>query len=259
MKRVALCFAGSPEYWSYTFENISNNLIKNNPGYIFDTFLCIYNNKNFPIDKIISTYQPKSFKIKNDGTQLDKLYEVFKMKTSYETENNFVYDLVVRMRFEIVFNTKVNLSEINIYDDYIYCIDHCKNTLPVNLLYDIVYAYNSNSITNKQLYAQILDNYKTKLNTNYGVMDWFFFGTSKSMNFILLLYETLSSSIVYSKHNISHEMYIHIGILLAKYQLYPLNFMSFQPYLVHLTHRKEYANVIPLNIQNDIKNLNSIE
>ncbi len=268
--KVALCIAGEPQYYNYTYENILNNLIKTNPNYQFDFFLCVYNSQSkYNIDRIIFKYQPKKFMIKspnkikmnnivkfvNKGTQLDKLYEVFKLKKSYENENNFKYDLVFRLRFELVFDTPIDLSKQEIKDNTVYCIDYARNKLNSNLLYDLVHSY-KNKLTKEPLHNIMLNNLN-KLNDNFGIMDWFLFGTSQSMDFILTIYETLPSYTVYKKFGcISHELYLHIGILLCGYNFSNISFDNYKPYLVHLLHRKIYANQIPARFKHDISKLN---
>ncbi len=259
-KRIAICIAGEPQYWKYTLDNIKKNLINNNPDYQFDFFLCIFNKKSqYFIDKLIFEYAPKKFKIMNDGNQLDKLYETIKMKNQYETEQKFIYDLVFRIRFELIFNVPINLNDHVFNNNTIYCIDYKKNKSNINYVYDLTYAYLNNIINKQQLYNNIISvNKKTKLHDNFGITDWFIFGDSNTMNFILLIYETLDSSIVHLKHiNITHEVYFHFGIELKQCVFKTIEFNLWKPYLIHFCNKTDqYTQYIPNEIKNDFKKLN---
>lgn len=259
-KRIAICIAGEPQYWKYTLDNIKKNLINNNPDYQFDFFLCIFNKKSqYFIDKLIFEYAPKKFKIMNDGNQLDKLYETIKMKNQYETEQKFIYDLVFRIRFELIFNIPINLNDHVFNNNTIYCIYYNKNKSNINYVYDLTYAYLNKNINKQELYDNIIStNKKYNLEHNFGVMDWFLFGDSYSMNFILLIYEHINSLIVYNKKtSISHELYLHIGIIMNKCYLKHIEFNLWKPYLIHFCNRNDpYTLHIPNEIKNDFKKLN---
>jgi|SRR3989344_1687928 len=270
MKRVALCYSGIPRFWHFTYLNILENLIKCNPDYQFDIFMCIQTSfkkstskvykqyeKSYSTNAIISLYNPKKYKIKNDGYQFDKVYETFLLKQQYELEHNFTYDIVFRMRFEIIFNIPVKLNELIITDNTIYCIDYCKNKLSSNLLFDQVNALNKN-IINKSTFIDNIKLNNHKLIGNYGIIDWFFFGNSQSMNFFIPLYQQINyQSLVFSKkNNISHELYVHIGIYLSNLKLESINYCSFYVLLTHLFTHPTYSKNFSQDLINKLKTLN---
>lgn len=156
--KIALCFSGQPRYLKEAYSGIYSNLIeKYSPDVFVHTWwdesmsnkkmelstTLSYNRTYYweknTIDIIEKLYSPKKifyqpqikFKIYDNvnyelcnpqsvHSMFYSLEESNKLKKKYEEDNNFVYDTVIRCRFDILFNAfDINFYDINL--SYINC------------------------------------------------------------------------------------------------------------------------------------------
>ena len=134
--KIALCLFGLYRSFGKVWPIIQKNLIKcNEENNEIDIFICtsnLYNHKTrFSVDnisyldkdkvleqiKLLTGKYLKNIKIIDDSpnagkasngksywnSRLNKIYQTLKLKSNYEKENNFKYDIVILHRFDIVF------------------------------------------------------------------------------------------------------------------------------------------------------------
>jgi len=153
--RVALCISGKPRFLKLGNSYLYENIIKNNN---VDVFVhSWYSNSewetgwdfsivqdNFLLGSIEQLYNPKKMLVENQkkdlaphdysyyrempdapaNVQFSFFYSIKKandLKSEYEKENNFVYDCVVRTRFDCALLDSINLFEYNM--DFVYYPD----------------------------------------------------------------------------------------------------------------------------------------
>jgi hypothetical protein len=158
--KVAICFSGQvrPDTFQKSYDSIYNNIIKHhNPDIFVHSWL---DNGKDAKELIIKTYNPKkiileecSEKIpyKNYIPMFKSIFESNKLKKQYEVENNFKYDVVIRLRFDIM------IQEIQTFSPY------DMNKLNINKttmfgkewLVDI-FAFGSSEIMN--IYSDLINN-----------------------------------------------------------------------------------------------------
>jgi hypothetical protein len=150
MKRVAVCLSGQIRTWKKvinTWDKIVNSDVQ------VDYFIHMWNETSVPveglthrqieliklnqseIDTVINTIRPVKFSIDSQEdykkTLIDdgyynpyecQYYSMFKsceLKTKYEQENGFIYDVVVKSRFDLFFNQDI-IKNTNIQPNTIY-------------------------------------------------------------------------------------------------------------------------------------------
>lgn len=87
---------------------------------LIDKTLKLYNPKKhivepqqqFPIFPWAPNHMP-GFYSKNVYSMFYSIHQSNKLKSEYEIENNFKYDWVIRSRFDIMLNSKINFNEFN--------------------------------------------------------------------------------------------------------------------------------------------------
>jgi hypothetical protein len=148
--KIAICLSGQPRFLEKGYINISNKILSSNND--FDFFIHTWwssdlinqkSNRNYTfednsIEMITNLYKPKGFinqpqKMFNIKQDVDyetlnpiSPYSMFYsikianyLKSFFENENNFKYDLVIRCRFDILLeNINLNFDKIN--DNEIY-------------------------------------------------------------------------------------------------------------------------------------------
>jgi len=129
MPSIALCISGQPRSYAKGFEYIKRNLLD---YYNVDIFYHTWYNVKTKFNEIENLYQPKSFLIdkplpntyENKYTRIPSVkfpayftvsafYSIFqanKLKKEYEQKNNFIYDWVVRIRFDFALNVKIDFD-----------------------------------------------------------------------------------------------------------------------------------------------------
>lgn len=137
--KIAICFSGQPRGLEAAYEYYRKNLFDR---YDVDVFCHSWNSvKN---DKILELYKPKSYKFEDyvfdesfdskytntpDAKKypprftLSSFYSINEssiLKNEYETKNNFVYNWVIRSRYDFALNLKIPFDEL----------DNCKLYVP---------------------------------------------------------------------------------------------------------------------------------
>jgi hypothetical protein len=154
--KIALCFSGQPRFAENGYPYYKGNLIDH---YDTDTFVHIWNDPDkvgLPYEgglgqkydiqspetpsKILDLYKPKKFlcepqkkfeiyeKCNTCSKDPSVVYSMFysrfmanKLKSEYEKENNFKYDVVFYTRFDFALNTKFDFSSLDL--SYVYIPD----------------------------------------------------------------------------------------------------------------------------------------
>jgi len=130
--KIAICLSGQLRNYKETFPYFNNFIIKDlNP----DIF--IYTDKYE--SEIESLYKPKKFGIQkspiikyfnfknihsstNENSLLNQFYKISecnKLKIEYENENNFIYDLVIRCRFDAFFVKRFEKDQLIVNNNQI--------------------------------------------------------------------------------------------------------------------------------------------
>lgn len=137
--KVAICIIGQPRHFEETFQNIYKNIIKPNNADVFlhawfneeesnktlkHAGVCYYKNKNKEYivpkntkEKLIQLYKPKDYLIEKQINFQKKKYSHLKHDTlfsmyyslmkchdlirNYETINNFKYDMIIKIRYDV--------------------------------------------------------------------------------------------------------------------------------------------------------------
>jgi len=212
-KRVALCFAGHIRDFQLCYSNIYENLINvlETNGYIVDTFISTWNNKGHrgenwvgqsDLQTAINLLKPKSilveefdreYFIKKYPTDRQmkytspetcgdaismwyKLYTCYNMAKEYSNKYNFEYCGVVRIRFDMVFDTKFDIYEFNV-------------TQKGNVLY-------------------IPEWHKKYYEICYTIMDQFAFGNIKMMEIYMSVYKNIDG-LFHSGCPLTAEGFLH--------------------------------------------------
>lgn len=161
--KKAISFSGQSRFIKEGYETLKRNLQD------FDSYdVFIHTWEDF-LNKECALYRPKKILIepqKNVVPSTVKEYnsahfvhfsmfytmkESLKLKIEYEKENNFKYDLVIRTRFDIGLETKLNPEEYNFLEG-VFSPDVCANPAVIS---DWL---NFSTSTNIDLYQNIYDN-----------------------------------------------------------------------------------------------------
>lgn len=199
MKRGAILISGIVRDYG-NMQNIYDNIINVNKEYEFDIFLSMYdincNNtllfyKNndvttllkTDINDVLSTYNPKSYKVINFIELNNKIKELLE----YFIQNNLGNSNWDKNGNRNAYNTLSQLYSVEmvntLFSEYSY--KH-------NINYDLVIRYRYDLFTNEPI---IFNNYDLK--NIYGISrancypDWLFFGNSFNMNLFMNIYSNL--------------------------------------------------------------------
>jgi hypothetical protein len=129
MPNIALCISGQPRSYEKGYEYIKENLLAHHD---IDVFYHTWYNKKTDFAKIKSLYNPVDFLIDQPLKNLyntkytripsekfpayftvSAFYSIFKankLKKLYERKNKFIYDWVIRIRFDFALNVTINFS-----------------------------------------------------------------------------------------------------------------------------------------------------
>ena len=194
LMKVAYCFSGLLRTFDKTYEKISKNILKILPGDIFiHTWDTLGNNstktwwsgdekygqkiENKIIDEVNRLYDPakilieeQSKLLKHDYTEYNSsrkgefqntfsmwysIYSSNKLRLEYEKQNHIKYDVVFRMRFDMLPLNTIDLNQVEDFSSlYVGKNDNC---YLVNAISDI-FAYSSPEIMNK--YCELYNNLK---------------------------------------------------------------------------------------------------
>jgi hypothetical protein len=160
--RIAVCFSGQPRTWRKCVESWKENLFANTE---MDVFCHIWDFNTLPnsiivgeeatnvpvsreeINELFDVLKPTKFKIESardfplmkedqvvrTPSFLSQYYGIMsaaRLKREFEIENDFEYDIVIRMRYDAFFNNSV-VSEFTSRDidtDSMYCFHYFWNT-----------------------------------------------------------------------------------------------------------------------------------
>lgn len=129
-KRVAVCFSGQIRDWQFAKKNILNYFsLPDQPDIKVDYFIHTWdtntwrlpktnhsifkNKKHNDFEQLVNTYLPvnyhmSAYNLKEWKLAWDPLFYSFEysilLKQQYELENNFVYDIVVKARPDVIYN-----------------------------------------------------------------------------------------------------------------------------------------------------------
>ena len=159
--KIALCLSGQPRYLEDGYMQIYENILSK---YSVDTFIHTWWDYSYVNKKMIGSDQSRIYFWKEDTikliekyyspinflhepqinfqTYLDVNYELLtpmnvhsmlysieksnNLKMKYEKENNFVYDCVIRTRFDYLFTSQYDLSKYDL--KYLHIKDDCSHT-----------------------------------------------------------------------------------------------------------------------------------
>ena len=132
--RVAVCFSGGVRNFKDTFSSFNVNFLK-----VYHPDIFIYGKQNndgveVNLEDITNLYNPRSIVINDDAfyakeefkhsfgapTLKSLFFNVHQcniLKQEYESRNNFIYDIVLRVRFDCFFNRVVDKEELSQVND----------------------------------------------------------------------------------------------------------------------------------------------
>ena len=220
--KIALCLSGQLRNKDIFLKSLKEKVIdKFNP----DIFLYIDEKNATP--EFISSLKPKSYHITNKKPQsknnlkpntismFEKIYKCNKLKSDYEKQFNFKYDIVIRMR-----------PDIMIYSDFDFSN------------FDKKYLYYPVNIVNKFNECLNLEN-----TLNYGITDQISYGSSDIMN---------KHSEIYTHLNNKQEFDCKLPEVILKKYIYQNKIPIKKFYLKWSII--DYINFITLNFSKEKKN-----
>jgi hypothetical protein len=161
--RKAISFSGQSRFVLEGFESLRKNLRD------FDNYDIFIHTWEGPLNKDCYLYEPKSIIIEKQkpvvplsvkeyshaaAVHFSMFYtmkESLRLLSEYEQTNNFKYDLVVRTRFDIGLQSKIDLEEFNLKEG-VYSPDVCANPKVISDW------FNFSTSDNIKLYCEIYDN-----------------------------------------------------------------------------------------------------
>ena len=164
--KIALCLSGLPRNLNKAYPNIKQQLLD---PYLPDVFIHTWYNKedigvplfnswgqkieeqldNFVLSNIFEKFNPKKLLVENQidfdlpkklnfpeygfnmVSMLYSINEANNLKKRYEEENNFIYDIVIRYRFDLNIFGNLDLFSLDL-DNKIYCLKECPHFNGVN-------------------------------------------------------------------------------------------------------------------------------
>jgi len=158
-------------YDVYGFHNKNDNNIMNQND--INILLNIIKPKNYIIDSydnklIYFKNQVKTQCMRNGSpkpesirSQLYSIYMANQLKLIYETENNFKYDIVIKIRFDTIFYSNFNITDINLiqkYNNVILCGNpNIKTMLYKNACLECIKNFNNKNFNKCDLHTDISD------------------------------------------------------------------------------------------------------
>ena len=151
--KVAVCFSGQLRTWKKVYKTwehiINNNDTKHEIDYFFHAFkensipkigvshvdMELLDTPQVEFEELKNIFNPKKYEIESQKKFIENLesvdyvnpyicqyYSMFKssqLKKEYERENNFEYDLVIKMRYDLFFNEDI-IDTNKIFNENIY-------------------------------------------------------------------------------------------------------------------------------------------
>ena len=121
--KIAVCISGQTRSWNQVKDNIIQNVLKEDADVFFvsDEDLLI-SNINHEIIETLSFYDEPTLELfnsrKNNATIIENCSNMFykimrcnQLKIEHENKHNFKYDIVVRLRTDVVFQKPLIFSE----------------------------------------------------------------------------------------------------------------------------------------------------
>tara|TARA_R110002050_G_scaffold5805_2_gene24994 strand:+ start:210 stop:860 length:651 start_codon:yes stop_codon:yes gene_type:complete len=172
--KIAVCFSGQIRSFNLVKDSIKNFLLYDPNVDVFCHTYYKYDNSKFEnfynpactvdygdfgdinLNELIDLYKPISFKFEapsyeeNAKSMFNSIYESNELKKQYEEANDFKYDLVVRCRYDLLFNAHTNY----VIDDNIHVINRPGGRGGINDWY----AYGNSQ--NMDIYSSVFACYK---------------------------------------------------------------------------------------------------
>lgn len=180
--KVALCLSGLPRFWKKAYDNyIKPNLIDVlNPDVFIHSWYDPNNIEDMSLASICHVYQPKNYLIQPDKqivmpktefeyntTPRYPAYNIFsfyrslfladKLRSWYENDKGFVYDWVIRMRFDYALN--INMKFIENCDPWKLYVPNCRQNLEHTIAVDQFAFSNTVNMTRYSGVSHHLDYY----------------------------------------------------------------------------------------------------
>ena len=161
--RKAISFSGQSRFIIEGLKTLQDNLVGFND---YDVFIHTWDG---PLNKDCYLYEPKSILIEPQNNVIPSnvkecskeafihfsmfysMKESLKLLTEYEQVNNFKYDAIIRTRFDIALESKLDIEQFNL-NEGVYSPDVCGNPAVIS---DWL---NFSTADNIRLYAEIYDN-----------------------------------------------------------------------------------------------------
>jgi hypothetical protein len=172
--KIALCFAGLPRFFEKGYEYYEKNLLKH---YDVDVFFHTWDDTDY--EKVFNLYKPKDFsvskKLNSETTNSTytrcadsvnfpayatvssfcSIYHSCLVKTNYEFRNGFVYDWVIKTRFDYALNLMIPFEKLTSSKLY---VPHCRYT-PAHDFCNDQFAFSSSSNMNKYMSTYLFMNH----------------------------------------------------------------------------------------------------
>lgn len=168
--KKAISFSGQSRFVKEGYKSLCKNLVD------FDSYDIFVHTWDGPLNQdIIKLYKPTDIIIEPQKhiippeikeytesvfTHFSMFYsmmESLNLKTAYEKEKGFVYDIVLRTRFDVELGTKLNLIKFNLKEG-IYSPDVCANPLVISDWFN--FGNSQNMDVYKEIYSSIINFYK---------------------------------------------------------------------------------------------------
>lgn len=144
--KIAICLSGMPRNIENSYRWLRESILEplKNAGHHYDIFLNTWEDKD--VQLFIDAFKPiryeldvwndemieklgwprlKKYDVATRPNLLGMFYKIWKcneLRKKYELENNIKYDIIIRTRTELKYNTKIDLKELDI-------IKNCKTPL----------------------------------------------------------------------------------------------------------------------------------
>tara|TARA_R100000805_G_C3626347_1_gene137830 strand:- start:7342 stop:7992 length:651 start_codon:yes stop_codon:yes gene_type:complete len=171
--KIAVCFSGQIRSFNLVKDSMKKFLLNDpnidvfchtyyrydNSDYVnfTDPHTPIYGNfGDINLNELIDLFKPKSFKFEppnypeNAKSMFNSIYESNELKKQYEEANDFKYDIVVRGRYDLLFNTSIDY----VIDNNIHLIERPGGRGGINDWY----AYGNSH--NMDIYSSVFPCYK---------------------------------------------------------------------------------------------------
>jgi len=205
--KIALCISGQPRSYEIGHQFIKKNLLE---LYNVDVFFHTWNNDHTNFNKLIKLYNPKKYivepALENTIDQkytripsqkfpayftVSAFYSIFtanQIKKEYEIDNNFLYDWVIRIRFDYALNAEPDFSILDSNKIY---IPNCRMVPERNFGND-QFAIGS---------SKVIDNYSS----TFLYLDYFY-----SNDITMIGEEMLKANLI--KHNLIGENLVYVDM-----------------------------------------------